>query len=346
MKAMILAGGLSTRLYPLTKQVPKPLVPIAGEPNAIHVMRYLRSFGIDEIAINVHYHADQIQAGLGDGSKFGVRLHYLHEPKLLGSAGAVKQMESFFAETFVVIGCDDLTDIGLDRLVTFHRQRHAVATIALVEADDVSQYGVVVVDEDGKIVEFQEKPAPGTERSHLVNTGVYVFEPAIFERIPAGEFYDFGKNVFPELQRDGGAFYGLAMPGAFWCDIGTPDEYRRATRDVLSGRVRLPGATRVRGVAPSARIAKSASIGGDVRIGERTALEDGVRVVGPTVIGDDVVVERDALLERSIVWDRARIGAGAHLIDAIVGADYAVAADARLCDAIVAGEEAGATRLP
>jgi mannose-1-phosphate guanylyltransferase len=94
MKAMILAGGLSTRLYPLTKQVPKPLVPIAGEPNAIHVMRYLRSFGIDEIAINVHYHADQIQAGLGDGSKFGVRLHYLHEPKLLGSAGAVKQMES------------------------------------------------------------------------------------------------------------------------------------------------------------------------------------------------------------------------------------------------------------
>ena len=102
MKAMLLAGGLSTRLYPLTKAVPKPLVPIAGEPNAIHVMRYLRSFGIEDVAINVHYHAEQIEKRLGDGSACGVRLHYLYEEVLLGSAGAVKQMEPFFAETFVV----------------------------------------------------------------------------------------------------------------------------------------------------------------------------------------------------------------------------------------------------
>jgi NDP-sugar pyrophosphorylase family protein len=227
---MILAGGLSTRLYPLTKTVPKALVPIAGEPIAAHVARYLRSFGIDEIAINVHYHAEQIEARLGTGAEFGVTFHYLREPVLLGSAGAVKQMEGFFNQTFVVIGCDVLTDIGLDRLVAFHRQRGATATIGLVEADDVSQYGVVVVDEDGKIGEFQEKPAPGTERSHLVNTAVYVFEPEVFSRIPEGEFYDFGKQVFPEMLRDAVAFYGLAMPGAYWCDVGTLPEYRRGTR--------------------------------------------------------------------------------------------------------------------
>jgi NDP-sugar pyrophosphorylase family protein len=341
---MILAGGLSTRLYPLTKTVPKPLVPIAGEPMAVQVTRYLRSFGIDEIAINVHYHAEQIEARLGDGSAFGVKFHYLHEPVLLGSAGAVKQTEAFFSETFLVIGCDDLTDIGLDRLVAFHRQRGAIATIALVEADDVSQYGVVVVDDDGKIVEFQEKPALGTERSHLVNTGVYIFEPAIFEHIPAGAFYDFGKQVFPGLQREGAAFYGLAMPGAYWCDIGTPGEYRRATRDVLSGRARLPGATRVRGAAPSARISPRARIEGDVRIGEGAALEDGVVVIGPSVIGDGVVIGRDAFLERSIVWDGARIGARARLVDAIVGADYVVAAGADLNDVIVGSEEASASR--
>lgn len=350
MKAMILAGGLSTRLYPLTKAVPKPLVPVAGEPNAIHVMRYLRSFGIEEIALNVHYHADQIEKRLGDGSDCGVRLHYLYEEKLLGSAGAVKQMEPFFDQTFVVIGCDDLTDIGLDKLVAFHRQRAALASIALVKADDVSQYGVVVVDEDGKITEFQEKPEPGTEKSHLVNTGVYVFEPEIFSRIPAGEFYDFGKEVFPGLQHEGAAFYGLAMHSAYWCDIGTPSEYRRATRDILSGRMRLldrrrwPGArpsgeSRPNGISVQARVAKTVRIDGDVRIGAHTYVEDDARIVGPTVIGDNVVVERDALVERSIVWDGARIGAGAQLVDAIVGNDYSVASGSMLREILVAKED-------
>ena len=193
---MILAGGLSTRLYPLTRTVPKPLVPIAGEPNSAHVLRYLRSFGIEDVAMNVHYFAEAIKARFGDGSEYGVRLRYLDEPVLLGSAGAVKQMESFFDETFVVVGCDDLTNAKLDELVAFHRERGALATIGLVEADDVTEYGVVVLDERAKIVEFQEKPKKGTERSHLVNTGIYIFEPAIFERIPSGEFFDFGKNVF------------------------------------------------------------------------------------------------------------------------------------------------------
>src|SRR5271170_3253265 len=191
-KAMILAGGLSTRLYPLTKQVPKPLVPVAGVPNAVHLIHYLHSYGYDEIAINVFYLADAILTALGDGSKFGVKLHYLHEPVLMGSAGAVKPLEAYFGnETFVVVGCDDLTDLPLDKLVAFHRERGAIATIGLVERDEVDQYGVVVVDERGKIVGFQEKPAKGTEKSRLANTGIYVFEPAIFKHIPAGEFYDF-----------------------------------------------------------------------------------------------------------------------------------------------------------
>src|SRR6185437_5387809 len=224
MKAMILAGGLSTRLYPLTKQVPKPLVPVAGVPNAIHVIHYLRSFGYDEIAINVHYLAEDIVQTLGDGSQFGVHLTYLHEAELLGSAGAVKQMEAYFTsgggkDPFVVVGCDDLTDFPLSTLVAFHQDRNAVATIGLVECERVEQYGVVVTDETGKIVGFQEKPAPGTERSHSVNTGIYVFHPEIFSNIPAGEFYDFGKQVFSALEEAGEAFYGYSAPNAYWVDI-------------------------------------------------------------------------------------------------------------------------------
>jgi len=336
---MILAGGMSTRLYPLTKEVPKPLVPIAGEPNSGHLMRYLRSFGIEDIAINVHYLADHIVAAFGDGSQYGVKLHYLHEPTLMGSAGGAKQMESFLGgDTFVVIGCDEVTDMRLDALVDFHRKRGAEATIGLVEADDVSQYGVVIVDDEGRIVDFQEKPAPGTEHSKLVNTGVYVFEPAIFGRIPPATFWDFGKNVFPELQRERAAFYGLRMSGAYWRDIGTPGEYRAATRDVLEGRVRLLGNARVRGYPSDAMLGDDVRIEGDVRIGSGARLGRRVRVVGPSVVGDRVQIGDGATIENSIVWDGSSIGAGATVRDSIVGLNYVIASGTAVESAIVANE--------
>jgi mannose-1-phosphate guanylyltransferase len=341
---MILAGGLSTRLYPLTRQVPKALVPIAGEPNSAHVLRFLRSFGIEEVAINIHYHADAVRSALGDGSAYGVHLSYLHESELLGSAGAVQQMEPFFDETFAVVGCDDLTDLNLEALVAFHRKRKALATIALVSAEDVTQYGVVVLDETGRIVEFQEKPAVGTEKSHLVNTGIYVFEPEIFAYIEAGKFVDFGKNVFPQLQQEHAAFYGLHMQGAYWCDIGTPGEYRRATADVLSAHVRLLGNARARGIPPSAVLGDDVRVEGDVRVGERARIGAGARIVGPSVIGDDVVIGEGALIEGSIVWDRSRIGARTSLVESIVGISYEVPADTQLTGKIVANEPAEAAR--
>ncbi len=343
MKAMILAGGMSTRLYPLTRAVPKPLVPIAGEPNSGHLMRYLQSFGIVDVAINIHYLADKIEHAFGDGSQYGVNLTYLHEETLMGSAGGVKQLEAFLRDdTFVVIGCDEITDMRLDALLAFHKKREAIATIALVEAEDVSHYGVVVLEADGRIAEFQEKPPKGTEKSNLVNTGVYVFEPEIFDRIPAGEFYDFGKNVFPELQRDGLPFYGLAMQGAYWRDIGTPGEYRLATRDVLEGRIRLPGNARARGYPPDAVLGHDVVIEGDVRIGSRTHLGDGVRVIGPSVIGDGVTVGAGATIENSIVWDGTQIGKGARVADSIIGIDYEIAAGAAIEGAIIANEPAPA----
>lgn len=332
---MILAGGLSTRLYPLTKQVPKPLVPVAGEPNAVHLIRYLAAYGFDEIAINVHYLADAIVNTLGDGSKYGVQLEYLHEPVLLGSAGALKQLEPFFSGApFVVVGCDDLTDLPLDRLLAFHEDREAVATIGLVHRTDVDQYGVVVTDQNGKITGFQEKPERGTEKSNFVNTGIYAFTPEIFEHIPAGVFYDFGKDVFPSLQAASAAFYGYDARGAYWCDIGTPSEYRRATTDVVEGTFRIPGA-RASGADPSARVADGA-VRGPVWIGADAEIAGGAHVEGPSVIGARVRVAPGARIERSIVWDGAAIGEDAVLRDAIVGIDYRVEPNATLDGSVVA----------
>jgi len=337
MKAMILAGGMSTRLYPLTRTVPKPLVPLVGEPIYAHILRWLKSFGYDEIAMNVHYLADTIEERFGDGSEFGVKLQYLYEPKLMGSAGALKGMESFFTEPFVVVGCDCLTDANLESLVNFHRKQNALATIGLVESEEVDQYGVVITDADGRITDFQEKPPKGTERSKLVNTGIYAFTPEIFKYIPAGEFYDFGKQVFPALRAADAEFFGFRLSGAYWADIGTPNEYVRATADALAGRVHLRGA-RSRGIAGDAHLGDDVHIEGDVRIGTGVRLGARVRVVGPSVVGDGVIVGDDARLERAIVWDAAAIGARAQLTDAVVGIDYQVAADALLQDTIVANE--------
>jgi NDP-sugar pyrophosphorylase family protein len=323
---MILAGGLSTRLYPLTKTVPKPLVPLLGEPNIAHVIRYLKRFGVIEIATNVFYFADAIKSALGDGSRFGVRLRYLDEQELSGSAGAVKLMEEFLSESdpFVVVGCDDVTDLDLQALVGFHRKHNAIATIGLVEREDVREYGVVVVDDSGKIVGFQEKPAPGEERSRLVNTGIYVFSPEIFKRIPPHTTYDFGKQVFPRLQESGEAFYGFLARDAYWCDIGTPGEYRRVTDDLLSGAFSLPD------VRPR----------GNVWIGSRTTIAKDASIAGPSVIGDGVTVESGARIEHSIIWQDAVVARDAVVRDSIVGSAYHVPAGAQLENAIVANDDA------
>jgi len=339
MKAMILAGGMSTRLYPLTRQVPKPLVPIAGEAISAHLMRWLRSFGIEEVVMNVHYLADEIRARFGDGAAYGLKLTYLYEETLMGSAGSLKTMQPFFGDgPFVVVGCDDLTDANLDSLVQFHKKQNAIATIGLVRADEVDQYGVVITDKDGRIVEFQEKPPKGTERSKLVNTGIYVFGPEIFDRIPADTFYDFGKNVFPALQAENAPFYGLQLNGAYWRDIGTLDEYRRATNDVLSGKITLRGVM-ARGISKDAHLGNDAHIDGDVHVGANVHLGDRVRIVGPSVIGDGVRIGDDAVIERSILWDDAVVGARAIVRDSVVGIDYTIAADTTLADKIVANGE-------
>jgi len=304
MRGMILAGGLSTRLYPLTLDVPKPMVTVLDRPVVDHVIDYLARSGVDDLVINVHYYAESIETYIGDGAAWDVRMQYLREQELMGSAGAVKQMESAFGSTFVVIGCDDITDIDLAGALTFHRSRGAEATIVLSEADDVSQLGVAVVDADGRILEFQEKPAPGTERSKLVNTGVYIFEPEVLGRIPAGTFYDFGKQVFPEMLLAGARFYGMRQT-AYWCDIGTPSEYRRAHFDALSGRVRL-------------RPRDGAVVRDRVLVGPAARVHASAVITGPACIGSGARIEPGAVVESSVLWRDVTVGPGARVAGAVL----------------------------
>jgi mannose-1-phosphate guanylyltransferase/mannose-1-phosphate guanylyltransferase/phosphomannomutase len=303
---MILAGGLSTRLYPLTNNIPKPLVPVLDRPVVGHVIEYLRSHDVEDIAINVHYFANDVRKYVGDGSNWNAHVTYLHETELMGSAGAVKQLAARFESTFVVIGCDDVTTIDLNAAVEFHRKRGATATIVLAQAEDVSQYGVVVTDNDGRIKSFQEKPAPGTELSKFVNTGVYIFEPSVLEHIPANTFYDFGKQVFPYLLRADERFYGMRQD-AYWCDVGTPSEYRRVHREALTGVVKL-------------RIPDGATMRDAVLVGAGVTIDPAARIVGPSCIGRRCTIGAGAVIEQSILWNDVHVGAGAQISGAVYGA--------------------------
>jgi mannose-1-phosphate guanylyltransferase len=324
LKAMILAAGVGSRLEPLTCNIPKPMVPVVNRPAMEHIIQLLAKNNIRQIAANVWYLPEKIQSYFGDGHQFGVELSYSSEKDLMGTAGGVKKLESFLDETFVVISGDALTDMNLEALLNRHRQTGAIATIALKEVPDPHQFGVVIVDENGRIKAFQEKPEPERALSKLANTGVYVFEPEIFKYIPADTIYDFGKQLFPKLVEMNAPFYGHIMKG-YWCDIGTLNQYRLANYDVLKGLVKIdiPGIWHPNAVYVGERtiVAPTASFGPKVVIGRNCHIGYGVEVFGETVIGDNCVIEEGASIFGSIVWHNTQIGRDARLVECVVGSE-------------------------
>src|SRR6266567_7454032 len=239
MKAMILAAGVGSRLDPLTRNLPKPLVPIVNRPVMEHIIELLRKHGCTEIVVNVHYLGDQIESYFGDGSRLGVKIHWSREDQLWGDAGSVKRMEQILRDdTFIVVGGDDLADIDLTRLVKTHKEKKALATIALSLVDDPSEYGIVLTNEDDRITRFLEKPKGEVIFSNQANTGVYVFEPDIFELIPHNTFYLFGKQFFPKILDQKRPMYGH-LTASYWKDVGNLEVYRQTHIDALAGKVRI-----------------------------------------------------------------------------------------------------------
>ena len=232
-KAMIMAAGLGTRLYPLTGIMAKPMVPILNRPVMEHMLHLVRRHGVREVAANLHHHPDMIRAHYGDGSAFGVDLRYNLEEELLGTAGGVGAFRDFFsAGTFVVVSGDGLTDIDITAFVTAHRARGGIATMAVKEVADPSLYGVVVAVADGRITGFQEKPPAAEALSNLCNCGIYAFEPAIFDYVPAGRFVDWAKDVFPALLGEGRPFYCWELT-TYWNDVGNIEQYRLSNFDEI-----------------------------------------------------------------------------------------------------------------
>jgi NDP-sugar pyrophosphorylase family protein len=240
-KAMILAAGEGTRLQPLTLNTPKTMLPLAGTPLITHIIRWLKMYGITDIGINLHYLGNKIFDYLGDGSQLGINIEYSQEENILGTSGGVKRLEKFFKDSpFVVVYGDVLTDFNLGKMIEYHNMQKAAATIALVRVLNTHEKGIIELNNRGRILSFVEKPAKGTERSHLSNGGIYILGPNIFDYIPPAGFSDFGYDVFPAMLNDGLPLFGYKLESNdYLIDIGSIEQYQQANIDCLAGKIHI-----------------------------------------------------------------------------------------------------------
>ena len=328
MKAVLMAGGEGSRLRPLTSRRPKPLAPVAGKPVMELIVELLKRHGFNEIVATLHYLADEIEAYFGDGEALGVKMHYVVEDTPLGTAGAVKMAHDLLAgETFVVISGDALTDLDLGAVVRHHREAGNDVTIALQRVTNPLEFGVVVTDESGRIVRFLEKPSWGEVFSDTINTGIYVLEPGILDRMQRGKVYDFSKDLFPEMLRDGAKLGGYVID-AYWTDIGNLEQYQEANYDAVSGKVAIafPGAALRQAqddggmvyAGEGTKVHPEAQIDGPVVLGRDVRIAAGASISGPAVIGDRTIVERGAVVCRSVLWEDVYVGEEASLSDCTV----------------------------
>jgi len=339
MKAMILAAGVGSRMHPLTRTLPKPLVPIVNRPVMEHIVALLRKHGFTDIIVNVHYLGDQIVEYFVDGSRFGVRITYSREDRLWGDAGSVKRCEDFFGnETFLVIGGDDLADLDLTRFVENHRQKKALASIALSLVDDPAEYGIVLINEEGRITRFMEKPRGEVIFSNTANTGVYAFEPEALEMIPRGVFYLFGKTFFPQMLEQKRAIYGH-LTASYWMDVGNLAMYQKVHLDALGGRVQIdfpdPERQKYQWVAQSAVIDPSAKIEYPVVIGEGCRVHGGAKVLENSVLGPGCSIAPGAVVRQSILWEDSHVQEDTRLERCVVGRGCHVKSNAAIFDGVI-----------
>ncbi|MBK1988445.1 NDP-sugar synthase [Sphaerospermopsis aphanizomenoides BCCUSP55] len=344
MKAMILAAGKGTRVRPITYIIPKPMIPILQKPVMEFLLELLRQHGFDEIMVNVSHLAEEIENYFRDGQRFGVQIAYSFEGKIdddgklvgeaIGSAGGMRRIQDFspfFDDTFVVLCGDALIDLDLTAAVKWHKAKGSIATIITksVPKEEVSSYGVVVTDDDHRVKAFQEKPSTEEALSTNINTGIYIFEPEVFNYIPSGVEYDIGSDLFPKLVEINAPFYAIPMDFE-WVDIGKVPDYWRAIRGVLLGEIKnvqIPGNEVAPGIYTGLNVAVNwdkVDITGPVYIGGMTRIEDGAKIVGPAMIGPNCWICSGATVDNSVIFEWSRLGPGVRLVDKLVFGRYCV----------------------
>lgn len=342
-KGMILAAGQGTRVRPLTRDLPKPMVPILGKPVMEYLIEHLARHGVNQIMVNVAWHHQMIENYFGDGSRWGVQIGYSYEgrcehgevvPNPMGSAGGMRRIQDFsgfFDATTVVLCADALIDLDITEALEQHKATGALASVIGMEVPraEVQSYGVVLADEFGRIQSFQEKPSPQAALSTLASTGIYVFEPPVLECIPADTKYDIGSQLFPQLLKRGIPFF-VQRRMFNWIDIGRVSDYWSVLQRVLGGEVPsmlMPGQEIIPGVWTGLNVSvpwDQVDIRGPVYIGSGVCVEPGVRITGPTWVGHGCVLKSGAQVTRSVLFEYTRIAADMKIYEMIVSRQYCV----------------------
>lgn len=342
MKGVMLVGGYGTRLRPLTMTTPKPMLPLANIPFLEIELLHLREYGVDEVVLSTGYMPAVFDEYFGDGSRIGMKLVHVTEDKPLGTCGAVKNVEKHLGdEPVIVCNGDILTDLDLGALVEYHRAKSAAVTITLTPVEDPTAYGLVPIDDDGRIQEFLEKPSWDEIVTDLINAGTYVMDPAVLKEVPPGENYSFERQLFPDLLEGGARLYGYPSD-CYWLDLGTPQKYLAAHHDILSGKIRVPMggeeiAERVF-AGKDVKIEPGARISGPLLVGNGVSIGPGAWVGDLSCLGDRVRVGADARIEGSVVLEGAEIGDKCVIEGSIVGKETVLGPGVHVAEGSVLGD--------
>jgi NDP-sugar pyrophosphorylase family protein len=303
-------------------------VPVVDRPFLRHQLDLLASVGVREIVFSVAYRPDRVQACFGDGSPFGVKIHYAVEESPLGTGGAVKNAAPHLDGRTIVLNGDVLTDLDLAAVLREHERSGARATLVLTPVPNPAAYGLVETDSDGRVLRFLEKPEPAQITTDTINAGIYVLESRLLDLIPPGVNHSIERGFFPALLRRGDLVRAHVHRG-YWIDIGTPEKYRQVHRDILSGRfpVELYGARTAQGwVHPEASLDPGATVTGPVYVGPRCQVAAGARIGPGAVLVSDVAVGSGAEVKESVVWPGAALAESSRVDDCVLGPGVRVGA--------------------
>lgn len=340
MQAIVLVGGEGTRLRPLTYGTPKPMVPIMNVPFLARTLERLYAAEIRDVILAAGYMPQAIVDYFGDGAQLDMKVTYVIEESPLGTAGAIKNVEEHITGPFFVLNGDVLTSLDLRAMREYHHQKGGMGALHLIRVEDPSPFGCVVHEADGKVEAFVEKPPKGQEPTNEINAGTYLLEREILDYIPPNKFVSIERETFPDVIASGKALYAYTTDD-YWLDLGRPEQYLAAHRDILSGAMPLAvepgvsgnGSDALRGhpgIIPPVHADADVVVDASAKIGPNVVLGKGCSVGGGAVIHESVLWERvsvgaDAVIEESIIASGVTIGPKAHIAKgSVIGHDVSI----------------------
>ena len=322
MKALILIGGLGTRLRPFTCNTPKPLLPIVNKPFLLYQIELLRKYGIKEVVFCLAYLPRTFENHFGNGSKYGIKIHYVHEKEPLGTGGAIKNARGYIDNTVLILNGDIMMNLDIADMLKCHQKNKSRATIALTRVKDPTAYGLVETTKSGQIERFLEKPGWDEVTCNTINAGIYIFEPGVLDLIPAGINYSVERGLFPGLLAKNERLFGYVSCN-YWIDMGTIEKYMQVHFDIMDGRagVQIAGKKIRKNIWQGAncRMHRESVIEGTVVMGGNVQIEEYAQIHGKVTLGNNVQVGKGAILTDCVIHDDTVIGEGARLEKCLVG---------------------------